>query len=84
MSHLFESINFLDRDWDVHVLESRSLRSVFVCLVPVLFVVGMLASMTLYGIFRIHHFNWVLAMPLAALSLPSFRAAHLIYRHLGR
>jgi len=84
MSHLFESVNSLGREWDVRVLESCSLRSLFVSLLLLMFVIGMLVSMTLYGIVQLHHFNWGLALPLAALCLPFFRAAHIIYRRLGR
>ncbi|MGA2344904.1 MAG: hypothetical protein ABSF93_02790 [Candidatus Sulfotelmatobacter sp.] len=84
MGHLFESVNFLDRDWDVRVLESCSLHSVFVWLLLAVLVFGMLSSLMLYGIFDLHRFNWTLALPLAALSFPLFRAAHLVYRRLRR
>jgi hypothetical protein len=44
MSRLFESFEFLDRGWDVRVLESQSLRSIFLWLLPLVFSVGAMTA----------------------------------------
>lgn len=83
MSRLFESFEFLDRGWDVRVLENQSLRSVFLCLLPLVFVLGADAAIMAYQIFH-HHLNWSLVFDLAVLTLLAFRYGRIIYRRLGR
>ena len=84
MSRPLESFEFLNRGWDVRLLESQSLRSVFVMLLVALFMLGMLTSMTIYQAVRLHHFNSSSAMLLLVFILPVFRYAPVIYRRLGR
>jgi hypothetical protein len=81
---MFESFYLLDRDRDAREFEGQSPRSLFLLLLVALFVFGMLASMTFYGIFHLHHFNWGSALALAVLGLPSFRIARQVYRSLER
>jgi hypothetical protein len=83
MSRLFESFEFIDRGWDVRVLENKSLRSVFIWLLLDLFMLGMLAFMMIYDVFRLHRFSWTNAMLLLVFILPVFRFSRLIYRRLG-
>jgi hypothetical protein len=40
MSRIFESFEFLDKGWDIRALENQSVRSVFLWLLPLLFVLG--------------------------------------------
>jgi hypothetical protein len=54
MSRLFESFEFLDRGWDVRVLESQSLRSIFLWLLPLVFVLGADTALMAYQIFHLH------------------------------
>jgi hypothetical protein len=84
MSRLFESFEFLDRGWDVRALENQSLRSVFLWLLPLMFVIGADTAVMTYQIFHLHHFNWSLVFNLPVLGLIAFRYARVIYRRLGR
>jgi hypothetical protein len=84
MSRLFESFEFLDRGWDVRVLESQPLRSIFLWLLPVVFSLGAITALMAYSIFRLHRFNWLMVLNLAVLAVPAVRYARLIYRRLGR
>ena len=84
MSRPFESFEFLNRGWDVRFLESQSLRSAFVMLLLDLFMLGMLSGITFYSIFRLHRFDWSIAMISLVLLLSVFRYVPLIYRRLGQ
>ena len=84
MSRLFESFEFLDRGWDVRVLETQSLRSVFLCLLPLVFVLGADTAFMTYQIFHLHHLDWSMVFNLPVLALLVFRYGRLIYRRLGR
>ena len=59
MSRLFESFEFLDRSWDVRVLENQSLRSVFLWLIPLLLLLGVDTGIGAFQFFRFHHFSLV-------------------------
>lgn len=83
MSHLFESFNLLDRGWDVRQLENHSLRSVFLWLLPLLFMLGMLASMLVYQFVRQHRVNWLAVVLLVNLGLLAFRSARIVYRRIN-
>jgi hypothetical protein len=82
MSHLLES--FMDRDWDARAFENQSPRSMFVCLLVALFMLGMLTSAMLYALFRLHRFSWSIAILFPVFILPALRLSRLIYRRLGR
>lgn len=84
MSRPFQSFEFLNRGWDIRLLESQSLRSVFVMLLFDLFMLGMVTSMMIYDVFRLHRFNWSIAILLLVFILPALRYSRLIYRRLGR
>ena len=84
MSRPLESFEFLNRGWDIRILETQSLRSVFVMLLLALFMLGMLTSMTIYEAVRLHRFNWSTAFLFPIFILSVFRYAPLIYRRLGR
>jgi hypothetical protein len=74
----------MDRSWEARALENQSLRSMFVWLLLDLFMLGMLTSMMLYELFRLHRFDWSGAMLLPVFILPAFRLSRLIHRRLGR
>ncbi|MGA7926085.1 MAG: hypothetical protein WCA20_08820 [Candidatus Sulfotelmatobacter sp.] len=84
MSRLFESFEFLDRGWDVRALESQSPRSMFLWLLPLVFVLGADTVVMIYQLFHLHRLNWSTAFNLAVVALIAFRYARLIYRRLGR
>jgi len=82
---MFESFEFLDRGWDVRVLENQSLRSVFLLwLLPLVFVLGGNTALLAYGILHLHHLNWSMAFNLPLLVLLAVRYARLVYRRLGQ
>jgi hypothetical protein len=84
MSRPLESFEYLNRGWDIRILETQSLRSVFVVLLLDLFMLGMLTSMTVYEAVRLHRFNWSTAFLFPVFILAVFRYAPLVYRRLGR
>jgi hypothetical protein len=84
MSRLFESVEFLDRGWDVRVLENQSLRSVFLCLLVLAFILGGGTALAAYQVFHFHRFNWSIAIDFAVVGFLTFRYARMIYRRLGR
>ena len=84
MSRLFESFEFLDRGWDIRVLENQSLRSVFLALLPMLFLLGAETLIEAYEIFHLHRFNWSIAFILPVVGLLAFRYSRMIYRRLPR
>jgi hypothetical protein len=84
MSRPFESFEFLNRGWDIRLLEGRSLRSVFLFLLLDLFVLGILTSTMVYDVLRRHRFDWSGATLTAVLILNVLRYSPIIYRRLGR
>jgi hypothetical protein len=84
MSHLFESFEFLDRGRDIRVLENQSLRSVFLWLLLLLFLLGADTAITAYQVFRLHLFNWSIVFNLPVVGLLAVRYARMIYRRLPR
>jgi len=84
MSRIFESFEFLDRGWDIRILENQSLRSVFLSLLPLLFLLGADTFIEAYAIFRLHRFNLPIASNLLVFALLAFRYARMIYRRLPR
>jgi hypothetical protein len=84
MSRLFESFEFLDRGWDVRVLENQPLRSIFLWLLPLVFSLGVITALMAFQIFRLHRLNWLMIFNLAVLTVPALRYARLLYRRLGR
>jgi hypothetical protein len=84
MNRPFASFEFLNRGWDIRVLESQSLRSTFVVLLLDMFMLGMVTFMMIYEGFRLHRFNWSNAILFLVFLLPAFRYSLLIYRRLGR
>jgi Ni/Fe-hydrogenase subunit HybB-like protein len=84
MSRPLESFEFLNRVWDIRVLETQSLRSVFVFLLLGMFVLGMLSSMTIYQAVHLHRFDWTAAFLSPVFILAAFRYAPVLYRRLGR
>jgi hypothetical protein len=84
MSRPFESFEFLNRGWDVRVLEGQSLRSLFVWVLVASFMLGMMTTITVYEIVRLHRFHWDTAIMFPVYILLAFRYFRLIYRRLGR
>jgi len=83
MSRLFESFEYLDRGWDVRMLERQSLRSVFVWIVILAFVLGMDVAVTAYQILRTHHLNWSEGTNMLLVGVLAFRYSRLVYRGIG-
>ncbi len=83
MSRVLESFEFLDRGWDVRVLENQSARTLFLWLLPVVFVLGADTAILAYNIFHRRPFDWAIAMNLAILILAAFRYGRTVYRQLG-
>lgn len=84
MSRPLESFEFLNRGWDVRLLETQSLRSIFVALVIDFFMLGALSFTMIYDGFRLHRFHSSNAILILVFLLPAFRYSILIYRRLGR
>lgn len=84
MSRLFTSFEFLNRGWDIRLLESQSLRSLFIVLLADMFMLGMITFMVIYDGFRLHRFDWSNAILFLLFILPAVRYSLLIYRRLGR
>jgi hypothetical protein len=84
MSRLFESFEFLDRGWDIRVLENQPLRSVFLWLLLLLFLLGADTVVEAYVIFHLHRFNWPIVFNLPVVGFLGFRYARIIYRRLPR
>ena len=84
MSRPLESFEFLNRGWDIRIRETQSLGSVFEWLLPDLFMLGMLTSMTICEAVRFHGFNWSTAFVFPVFMLAVFRYAPLVYRRLAR
>jgi hypothetical protein len=84
MSRPLESFEFLNRGRDVRLLEGESLRSVFVVLLLDLFMIGMLASMTVYEAVHLHRFDWSRLLLLLVFILSALRYTPVVYRRLGR
>lgn len=83
MSGLFESFEFLDRGWDVRVLEAQSLRSIFLWLLPLVLVLGVGLTVITYQIFHLHRISWSIVFNLLVVAMLAFRYARLIYRRIG-
>jgi len=83
MSRLFESFEYLDRGWDVRVLENCSDRWLFVGTVLLVFVLGMDVAVTIYQAFLFHRFNWTEALNMVAVGIVACRYSRLIYRRLN-
>jgi hypothetical protein len=84
MSRPFSSFEFLNRGWDVRLLESQSLRSLLIVLLADMFMLGMITFMMIYDGFRLHRFDWSNAILFLLFILPAVRYSLLIYRRLGR
>jgi hypothetical protein len=84
MSRLFESVEFLDRGWDARVLETQSLRAVFLWLLAIVFLLGADAAFITYQVFHLHRLDWSIVLNLATLGFIAFRYARIIYRRLVR
>ncbi len=68
MGRLFESFEFLNRGWDVRVLENQSLRSVFLCLLWLVFFIGLDTALATYQIFHLHRLDRSLVINMAYIA----------------
>ena len=84
MSRPLESFEFLNRGWDIRVLEGVSLRRLFVFLLIDVFMLGMWTSIIVYQVFRLHRFDWLVWMLFLTFVLPVIRYSQLVYRRLSR
>lgn len=84
MSRLFESFEYLDRGWDVRVLENQSLRSIFVSLLLLVFFLGTDVAVTAYNVFRFHRFDWFEGTYMLFVGILALRYSRLVYRRLSR
>ena len=82
MSEPFESFERSDRARDALILESWSLRKLFVWLLVLVGALGAVCFQMLYDLFRHHHIFWDGLINLPLLGIFAFRYARLIYRHL--
>jgi len=82
MSRLFESFEFLDRGWDIRILESQSMRTLFIAFVLHLFMLGMLTAIVVYSVFQLRRLNMGMAMLLLVFCISALRYSRLIYRRL--
>ena len=64
------------------MLEALSPRSIFILLLLDVFVLGMLASMMVFDVFRFHRFSWMTAGYILLLVIPVFLSSRLLYRRL--
>jgi len=81
---VLESTNPADRGQDVRLLENNSPRSLFVCLLLLVFLLGANFALTIYEVVRLHHFRFFEATVLPVLGIIAFRLARVVYRQLGR
>jgi hypothetical protein len=84
MSRLFESFELLDQRWDARALKYQSVRTVFLWLLPLLFLLGAEALAEAYDVFRLHRFDWSLAFSFPVIGSIAFGYARIIYRRLPR
>jgi len=84
MSRLFESFEYLDRGWDVRVLENCSLHRAFLLVVLLAVVLGIDVAITAYQVFLFHRFNWAEAANMLLAGVLAFRYSRAIYRRLPR
>jgi hypothetical protein len=84
MSRPFESFDFLNRGWDVRLLEGISARKVFVFLLLDAFMLGAWSIMIIYEGFRFHRFDWLNAVLLLTFIFPVVRYSTLVYQRLNR
>lgn len=82
VSRLLQSFEFLNRGWDVRLLENQSLRSIFIFLLVNVFLLGALIFMFIYEAVHIHRFDWLSALLLIVLGAPAYRYSSLIFRRL--
>jgi hypothetical protein len=82
MSRLFESFEFLDRGWDIRLLENTSLRKVFLMMLASLFVLGWGTGWMLSDFIHFHRFSWGGIFDVTTLTFFGIRYARIIYRRL--
>lgn len=80
---LFDSFGYLNRDRDARVLETQSVRSVFLGLVILLFILGVNVGMAMYILIRLHRAIWLGLPVLIVLGILCFRSARIVYSRLG-
>jgi hypothetical protein len=80
---MFESIEFLNRGWDVRMLESQSLRSVFLWSLMIAFLLGVDAVSVMWGFFSFHRLHWPIVMNLLLFTILGFRYSRIVYRRIG-
>lgn len=80
---LFDSFSYLNRDRDVRALETQSVRSVFLSLVILLFILGVNVGIATYILLRLHRAIWLGLPVLIGLGIFCFRSARIVYRRLG-
>jgi hypothetical protein len=80
---MFESFNHLSRGWDDRVLETQSLRSLFVWLLVSVFLLGTLTAVVLFQAFRQHRFDWSGIFTALSIGFIAFRINRILYRRLA-
>jgi hypothetical protein len=86
MSPLFESFESLNRSWSERVLESTSLRRIFVYLLSSVFMLGTMVGMELFSIGRLHRFEMRAGLLFSFVTAAgfTFRFSQIVYQKLGR
>lgn len=83
MSRLFESFEFLNRGWDVRVLEGQPPRTIFVFLLIDVFLLGAFTLMVIVNSVHMQRFEWGRGFLILTFILPVVRYSHLIWRRLA-
>ena len=78
----FESFHFLDRGWDVRLLERWSPRAVFLWLLVMVFLLGMGAGIELHKLANYRRFEPWQVVIFAVYAIFTLRYARVLYRRL--
>ena len=79
-----QSFEYLNRGWDIRLVENTSLRLVFVAVLINIFIAGALVAALSYDLVRFARFDWSAASALRVCGLPAVRYSTVIYRRLSK
>lgn len=79
-----QSFEYLNRGWDIRLVENTSLRLVFVAVLINIFIAGALVAALSYDLVRFARFDWSAAIALLVCGLPAVRYSTVIYRRLSK
>ena len=84
MSYSSPSFQLLDSAQESRADQIGSLRRNFILLVVILIVLGMLAGMVLFGVVKLHQFNWTMGLIVLSNAFAALALTRVIYRRLPR